>query len=145
MRPLDHQHAFAGHVHCVIPQLGGRAAHSLEVQRGRALLEIAHDMADLVKVDFLLRAQISAQGISARLLVNSQPGVAAYVRGRGVAVLGPKLPERLRLFRAVHAIGNQPFQPAVMKHTATLGVILFRVAAGVVVPRQGIRPYALGV
>ena len=145
VRPLDHQHAFAGHIHCVIPQLGGRAAHSLEVQRGRALFEIAHDMADLVKVDFLLCTQISAQGVSARLLVDSQPGIMAYVRERGVAVLGPELPERLRLFRAVHPIGNQPFQPAVMKHTATLGVILFRVAAGVVVPRQGIRPYSLGV
>ena len=40
----------------------GVRPHSLEVQRGRALLEIAHDMADLVKVDFLLRAQIFRAG-----------------------------------------------------------------------------------
>jgi len=133
VRPLDHHHACRGEIYRFIPNRGFLASHPLERNVSFTALEARDDVVDLVKVNFLRRAQIAAQRLRAGLLIRLHPRQLPRRFRFRVRIRLPEFAQNDGFFVAVFAAGQHPAQAAHAEQTQPLRVVGRRNSTGIVV------------
>ena len=138
MCPLDDQHIGIGEIHIVIPPGVLRAAHALEPDVVRPIVEGLQNGAELFIILLGIGTQVLLKRRPTSLLVGGEPGVFRGQLGFRIRLLLPQLRQNFLYGIGIHTAVHQAPQACRPENADALRVVVHRNSSGVVVTGQGI-------